>query len=130
MVAAAVWGVAIVGFGFAPSLWPALVCLAVAGGADAISGMFRMTMWNQTIPDALRGRLAGIEMVSYMSGPLLGNAEAGAVAALAGVQASIVSGGVICVVGVLACGLALPRFRRYDARTDAPPPAPPSAPPC
>ena len=87
MVAATVWGVAIVAFGFAPSLWPALACLAIAGGADAVSGMFRMTMWNQTIPDALRGRLAGIEMVSYMSGPLLGHAEAGAVAALAGVQA-------------------------------------------
>jgi len=124
MVAATVWGVAIVAFGFAPSLWPALACLAIAGGADAVSGIFRMTMWNQTIPDALRGRLAGIEMVSYMSGPLLGHAEAGAVAALAGVQASIVSGGLLCVVGVVACGLALPHFRRYDARTLAPPPPP------
>jgi MFS family permease len=122
MVAATVWGVAIVAFGFSPSLWPALACLAVAGGADGVSGMFRMTMWNQTIPDALRGRLAGIEMVSYMSGPLLGHAEAGAVAALAGVQASIVSGGLLCVVGVVACGLALPRFRRYDARMHAPTP--------
>jgi MFS family permease len=116
MLAATVWGVAIVGFGLSPSLWPALACLAIAGGADAISGIFRMTMWNQTIPDALRGRLAGIEMVSYMSGPLLGHAEAGAVAALAGVPASIVSGGVLCVIGVVVCGLALPRFRRYDAR--------------
>jgi len=124
MLAATVWGVAIVAFGLAPSLWPALACLALAGGADAISGMFRMTMWNQTIPDALRGRLAGIELVSYMSGPLLGHAEAGAVAAIAGVQASIVSGGVLCVVGVVACGLALPRFRRYDARTAVPPPPP------
>ena len=121
MLAATVWGIAIVGFGVSPSLWPALACLAVAGGADAISGMFRMTMWNQTIPDGLRGRLAGIEMVSCMSGPLLGHAEAGAVAALAGVQASIVSGGLLCVVGVVACGLALPRFRRYDARTHVPP---------
>jgi MFS family permease len=101
-----------------------LACLAIAGGADAVSGIFRMTMWNQTIPDALRGRLAGIEMVGYMSGPLLGHAEAGAVAALAGVQASIVSGGVLCVVGVVACGLALPRFRRYDARAVAAPPPP------
>jgi MFS family permease len=124
MVAATVWGLAIVAFGFAPSLWPALACLAIAGGADAVSGIFRMTMWNQTIPDALRGRLAGIEMVGYMSGPLLGHAEAGAVAALAGVQASIVSGGVLCVVGVVACGLALPRFRRYDARAVAAPPPP------
>ncbi len=122
MLAATVWGIAIVGFGFSPSLWPALVCLAIAGGADAISGIFRMTMWNQTIPDALRGRLAGIEMVSYMSGPLLGHAEAGAVAAIAGVQASIVSGGVLCVIGVVVCGLALPRFRRYDARIGAPRP--------
>jgi MFS family permease len=123
MLAATVWGIAIVGFGLSPSLWPALACLAAAGAADAVSGMFRMTMWNQTIPDALRGRLAGIEMVSYMSGPLLGHAEAGAVAALAGVQASIVSGGILCVVGVVACGLALPHFRRYDARTHAAPPA-------
>jgi len=122
MIAATVWGVAIVAFGLAPSLWPALGCLAVAGGADAISGMFRMTMWNQTIPDELRGRLAGIEMVSYMSGPLLGHAEAGAVAALAGVQASIVSGGVLCVIGVVVCGLALPHFRRYDARAHRPAP--------
>ena len=100
----------------------------VAGGADAVSGIFRQTMWNQTIPDALRGRLAGIEMVSYMSGPLLGNAEAGTVAAFAGVQASIVSGGVLCVLGVLVCGALLPRFRRYDARTFVAAAAPAAAP--
>jgi MFS family permease len=117
MVAAAIWGVAIVFFGFCSTLWPALASLAIAGGADAVSGIFRMTMWNQTIPDALRGRLASIEMVSYMSGPLLGHVEAGMVAAAFGVPASVVSGGVLCVVGVLACGVLLPRFVRYDART-------------
>jgi MFS family permease len=116
MLAATVWGVAIVLFGFCDALRPSLFFLALAGGADMVSGIFRMTMWNQTIPDALRGRLAGIEMVSYMSGPLLGHAEAGAVAALFGVRASVISGGVLCVIGVLACGLLLPRFVRYDAR--------------
>lgn len=116
MLAAAVWGVAIVAFGFTSRLWPALAFLALAGGADAVSGIFRMTLWNQTIPDALRGRLAAIEMVSYMSGPLLGHVEAGAGAALFGVQASVVSGGVLCVLGVFACGLLLPRFLAYDAR--------------
>ena len=75
-----------------------------------------MTIWNQTIPDALRGWLASIEMVSYSSGPLLGNVEAGVVAAAFGVTASVISGGVLCVVSVLACGLWLPRFVRYDAR--------------
>lgn len=123
MLAAAVWGVAIVCFGFCDTLLPSLVFLALAGGADMVSGIFRMTMWNQTIPDALRGRLAGIEMFSYMSGPLLGHAEAGAVAALFGVRASVVSGGVLCVIGVLVCGMLLPRFVRYDARRFVPAPS-------
>lgn len=116
MVAATVWGIAIVCFGFCDTLLPSILFLALAGGADMISGIFRMTMWNQTIPDHLRGRLAGIEMVSYMSGPLLGHTEAGAVAALFSVRTSVISGGVLCVIGVLVCGALLPRFVSYDAR--------------
>jgi hypothetical protein len=116
MLAATAWGLAIVGFGFCHRLVPSLACLALAGAADAVSGLFRMTLWNQTIPDGLRGRLAGIEMVSYMSGPLLGHVEAGLVAAAFGVQASVVSGGAVCVLGVLICGFLLPRFVAYDAR--------------
>jgi MFS family permease len=116
MLAATAWGVAIVAFGFCNGLVPAVIFLALAGGADCVSGIFRMTLWNQTIPDALRGRLASIEMVSYMSGPLLGHVEAGGAAALFGVRASVVSGGLLCVVGVLICGALLPRFVGYDAR--------------
>jgi len=116
MLAATVWGIGIVAFGFCRGVWPALFFLALAGGADCVSGIFRSTMWNQTIPDALRGRLAAIEMVSYMSGPLLGHAEAGGVAAVFGVKASVVSGGALCIAGVLVCGALLPRFVRYDAR--------------
>lgn len=116
LLAAIGWGLAIVGFGFCDRFLPAFVLLVLAGGADAVSGIFRMTLWNQTIPDALRGRLAGIEVLSYTSGPLLGNAEAGIVAAAFGVQASVVSGGALCVLGVLVCGALLPRFVAYDAR--------------
>ena len=87
VLAACGWGVAIAAFGLAQSLPLALACLAVAGGADAISGVFRATIWNETIPDRLRGRLAGVEMISWSSGPLLGNAEAGLTAALLGVRA-------------------------------------------
>ena len=88
--------------------------LVVAGFADMVSGIFRGTIWNQTIPDRLRGRLAGIEQVSYSTGPLLGNVEAGVVAAVAGV-ASIVSGGVLCIAGVAVAAALLPAFRRYEA---------------
>ena len=55
-----------------------------------------------------------------MSGPLLGNAESGAVAALAGVRISAISGGVLCVAGVAVVAALLPGFRRYDARASAP----------
>jgi MFS family permease len=115
-VAAAFWGVAIIGFGLAPWLWLALLGLAAAGFADMVSGIFRMSLWNRTIPDHLRGRLASIELLSYTSGPLLGNAEAGAAAALMGVRASVVSGGVLCVAAVAGTALALPTFWNYDDR--------------
>ena len=117
-VAAAGWGLAVVGFGLAPFLWLALVALAAAGAADMVSGIFRMSMWNRTIPDHLRGRLASIEMLSYTSGPLLGNAEAGAAAALVGVRPAVVSGGVLCVIAVAGTAAVLPAFWAYDARRD------------
>jgi MFS family permease len=122
--AAASWGLAIAVFGLVTNLWVALVVLGFAGAADMISGIFRGTLWNQTIPDRLRGRLAGIEQISYSSGPLLGNLEAGVVASLASVRVSVVSGGVLCVVGVGLFTLFLPAFRHYDARrtrTENPP---------
>ena len=117
VLAAAAWGVAIIGFGFADTLWPALLCVVLAGAFDMVSGIFRMTIWNQTIPDGLRGRLAGIEQVSYMTGPLLGNVEAGFVAGLTSLRFSVVSGGVLCVVGTVALCALLPGFVGYDERT-------------
>jgi MFS family permease len=97
-------------------LWLALLFLAMAGAADMVSGLFRMTIWNQTIPDHLRGRLASIEMISYTAGPYLGNGEAGLVAGLFGLRASVVSGGVLCVLGSGVLALLLPEFLRYDGR--------------
>jgi MFS family permease len=120
--AAATWGAAIVVFGFAPSLWVALLALAAAGAADMISGLFRTTLWNQTIPDAMRGRLAGIEMVSYSSGPAMGNLEAGVVGSLAGVQAAVVSGGILCVVGTGVLSAVLRQFWNYRAHSPVVPP--------
>ena len=118
VVASMCWGASMAMVGLSPSIWVALVFLALAGAADMISGIFRSTIWNQTIPDELRGRLAGIEMLSYSIGPMGGSARAGLVADLTSVRASIVSGGVLCVAGVGAVSAVLRDFWRYDARTD------------
>ena len=85
----------------------------MAGAADMVSGLFRMTIWNETIPSHLRGRMAAIELLSYVTGPNLGNTRAGFMAERFGPARSIVIGGLVCVVGVLACVPLLPGFWRY-----------------
>ncbi|MET8988972.1 MFS transporter [Nonomuraea wenchangensis] len=118
IIAAALWGAAVALAALAPNIWIVVVCMALAGAADMVSGIFRSTMWNQTIPSELRGRLAGIELLSYASGPMLGNARASLMANLGGVRFSLGAGGLLCVGAVLALAAVLPSFRRYDARTD------------
>ena len=116
---AGAWGLGIIAFGLANTLWVAVGCLVLAGAMDTISGIFRSAIWNETIPDHLRGRLAGVEMISWSSGPLLGDAEAGLLAALAGVRASVITGGIACVAGTVVLAVALPRFWGYDSRAHA-----------
>jgi MFS family permease len=128
-VAVAGWGLAIAAFGLAPGLWWAVTALAVAGAADMVSAIFRTTMWNQTIPARLRGRLAGLEMISYTTGEPAGGLESGLIASLTGsVRIAIVSGGVACLAGAVAVTLVLPALWRYDARAvPGPSPAGPPA---
>ena len=115
-LAAGAWGLAMAGAGWSGPVWLVLFFLALAGAADSVSGLFRTTMWNQTIPDNLRGRLAGIELLSYTAGPQLSQIRAGGVAALIGVRASIWTGGLACVAAVV-CSTRLRGFIRYDERT-------------
>ena len=115
-IAACTWGAAIAAFGFMTALWPALVLLAVAGGADFFSAVLRSTMLLRATPDHLRGRLSGIEFTQVASAPNLGDLEAGVLASLTSLRFSIVSGGVFCVVGCIATALALPGFLKYDSR--------------
>jgi MFS family permease len=118
VIAAAAYGACIGFAGLMPELWLVAVALAAAGAADMISAIFRSTVWNQTIPESMRGRLAGIEMLSYSVGPLAGQVRAGVVADVWSVRASIASGGFACVAGVTLTALWLRDFWSYDERTD------------
>jgi MFS family permease len=115
-IAAVLWGVAIIFFGLVDSIIPALLFLGAAGFFDMISGIFRGSIWNQTIPNYLRGRLASIEMMSYLTGPMLGSAKMGIVAEKFGVKNALVSGGVLCVISVIGAAFFLPKFLKYDGR--------------
>lgn len=115
---AAGWGLAIAAAGWFSNVWLVLLCLAFAGAGDMLSGLGRSTIWNQTIPEELRGRLAGIEVLSYSVGPQLGQVRAGAMAGWTGTRPAIWSGGVACVAAVGLLATALPKLLTYDAETD------------
>jgi MFS family permease len=118
IIAAALWGLGILLFGATSNIWLALSFLVFAGFADTISGLFRTIIWNQTIPNEIRGRMAGLEMISYMSGPLLGNARAGWIASATSNRFSLVSGGLGCAISVLLIALFLPQFKKYTRKAE------------
>ena len=117
-LAALGWGAAITLAGISNSLVLILFFLALAGAADMVSGIFRSAIWNQSIPDELRGRLAGIELLSYSVGPLGGQMRAGTFAAVTNLKTSVISGGLLCIGFVSIATAALPKFRKYDVRTN------------
>ena len=109
-----VWGLALAAFGFSKLFPLSLFLLAIAGGADVISAVFRSTIIQTEAPDRLRGRLSSIQTAVVGAGPRLGNFEAGAIADLAGVEFSVVSGGIACVIGILVISKMSPRFLNYE----------------
>ena len=114
------WGGSIAVFGLTRQLWLGLLMLAVAGAADNVSAIFRTTILQAATPDEYRGRLQGIFTVVVAGGPRFGDVEAGGVAALTTEAFSVISGGVLCIVGAVALVAAVPTFLRYDAQHPEP----------
>jgi len=100
------------------SLWLVLLFLVLAGASDQISALFRSAIWNQSISDDYRGRLASIELLSYSVGPLGGQTRAGLVAERTSLRTSVISGGLLCIGFVSFFAALLPEFRKYDSKTN------------
>jgi MFS family permease len=115
VLAVAGWGVAIAAFGLLTASFPlALLCLAFAGGADVVSSVLRASIVQLATPDHIRGRVSSINSLVVTGGPRLGDAEAAGVAAIAGPQFSVVSGGVLCLIGLLAVVRKFPELLAYE----------------
>jgi MFS family permease len=125
LIAVSVWGLAIAAFGVVPWLFPALGLLALAGAADVISAVFRGTIMLTEAPDELRGRVSSIHTAVVTGGPRLGDVETGIVAALAGAETAVISGGLGCLLGVALVGRLMPKLRSYVAPHGGTPEAPP-----
>ena len=118
VLAATAWGVAIAASGLVHDVRWVIVFFALAGAADMVSGLFRSLLWNSTIPDEIRGRMAGLELLSYGIGPQLGQVRSTLAARLTSVQVSLTVGGAICASSMPAVVRGLPEVWRFDARTD------------
>jgi MFS family permease len=113
LIAGAVWGAALAGFGLVHGLFASLALLAVAGVADVSSVVLRTTIVQVATPDAYRGRTSAAEFVVGAACPELGNFRAGAVASLTSPAFSAVSGGLSCIAGAGLIALAMPALVRY-----------------
>jgi MFS family permease len=122
LVTVSVWGAGMALFGVARLLWLDLGALALAGGADTITVVFRGMIVQTAIPEGLRGRITAADYVVGYGGGQLGNLESGAVGSLFTPTVSAVSGGVATVAGAALIGLLLPAFARY--RLPVPPAGP------
>jgi hypothetical protein len=115
LAAIAVWGVAIIGFGLASTLWLAVFCLAVAGAGDMVSAVLRSSMLQMAAPDEMRGRMQGVFIVVVAGGPRLGDLRAGVLASTFGVSVAMVSGGVVIVAAMILVAVLVPSFWLFRA---------------
>lgn len=114
LIAVTIWGAAITLAGLSLfSLLLTMTFLAVAGAADVISAVFRGTMLQENTPDALRGRVTAVNLMVVTGGPRLGDVEAGIAATLVGAPASVVVGGIACLLGTGVVAALFPPLRRY-----------------
>jgi MFS family permease len=131
LISVAGWGAAIAGFGVSmlaaggvltqqQALWVALVCMAIAGAADAVSAVFRTTILQAATPDRMRGRLQGVFIVVVAGGPRLGELLGGLVANAVGEGKTAVYGGLACVAAIAVLARLQRGFVHYDARHPTP----------
>ena len=117
VAAVSVWAIAVIAFGLTYTSLPmAVACLAVAGAADVISTVFRGAILQWASPDPIRGRVSGVQALIFQGGPRLGDLEATAVAVVFGLTASILSGGLLCLIAMALIVGRYPEYLTYRTR--------------
>ena len=98
----------------------ACIALALSGAADNVSSIYRNTMMQAAVPDAMRGRLQGVFIVVVTGGPRVGALYAGTLATLTALWFPPLLGGLLVVVLTALIVRRSPRFHRYDAESPEP----------
>ncbi|MGD0949646.1 MAG: MFS transporter [Candidatus Binatia bacterium] len=121
LLSIAVYGVATVVFGLSRSFPLSVIAYLIVGVGDQVSVVMRATAIQLSTPDELRGRVSSVNMIFIGASNQLGAAESGFVAALTNATFSVVSGGIGCLLVLVAVVLILPELRRYRISGGTPP---------
>jgi MFS family permease len=114
LIAVVIFGASTVLFGATTLFTIAMLALILMGAADAVSTIIRNTIRQLNTPDYIRGRMTSVNQIFFQGGPQFGEVESGIVAALFGVPAAIISGGIGCIVGTALIVLKWPQLRKYN----------------
>ncbi len=87
-----------------------------------VSTVLRNIIRQLVTPDGMRGRMTSVNMIFFMGGPQLGELEAGLVAQAFGPAASVISGGLGCILATAVIAWQTPGLLAYRQE-----PAPPAA---
>lgn len=114
-----IYGVGTILFGFSTTFLMAMLALILVGAADTLSAIIRNTIRQLNTPDEMRGRMTSINQIFFMGGPQLGNFEAGLLANFIGAPLTVISGGVLCLVGVGFIAKRWPQLGNYHGEESA-----------
>lgn len=98
----------------------ACIALAFSGAADNVSSIYRNTMMQAAVPDAMRGRLQGVFIVVVAGGPRVGALYAGTLATFTALWFPPLLGGFLVIALVAILARRSPGFRGYDAENPEP----------
>ncbi|REJ06138.1 MFS transporter [Microbacterium bovistercoris] len=98
----------------------ACLALALSGACDNVSSIYRNTMMQAAVPDAMRGRLQGVFIIVVAGGPRVGALYAGTLATFTALWFPPLLGGFLVIGLVALLARRNPRFAAYDAADPVP----------
>ncbi len=110
------FGACIIFFALSENFWLSLVLLALSGMFDNVSVIIRGTILQMYTPDEMRGRVASVNSLFIGSSNELGSFESGLAARLIGLIPSVVFGGGMTIMIVIATAGFAPKLRKMEIK--------------
>ena len=106
------FGISVLVFGLSHNFILSLVALALSGAFDSVSMVIRTSAVQLSSPDSMRGRISAVNSIFIGSSNEIGEFESGMAAKLMGTVPSVLFGGAVCLITVVAAAVVSPSLRK------------------